>query len=91
MIHQAHIFVSGFVQGVGYRHFVRKNAQQLGLMGWVKNTPDGRVEVLAQGEKEDLEKLIELCRKGPFLAEIENVEVVWEEIKQDYPDFQITS
>ncbi len=86
---QAHIFVSGFVQGVGYRHFVRKNAQELGLRGWVRNLPDNRVEALLQGSKEKIEQMIALCRKGPFLAEIENVEVVWEDIKQQYPDFQI--
>ena len=89
MIHQAHIFISGFVHGVGYRHFVRKNAQKLGLTGWVRNLPDNRVEALIQGKKEDIENLIVLCRKGPFLAEVEDVAVEWEEMKEKLYDFQI--
>ena len=85
------ITISGFVQGVGYRHFVRKTAQGLGLTGWVRNTPDGRVEAVLQGTKEKIQEMITHCRKGPFLAEIEDVEIVWEKVKQDYPDFQIVA
>ena len=73
----AHVFISGFVQGVGYRYFVKKHARDLGLAGWVKNLPDRRVEALFTGSKEQIEKTIEECRKGPFLSEVENVEVEW--------------
>lgn len=76
---RAHIFISGFVQGVGFRHFVKRKAQEIGLTGWVKNLPDGRVEVVFQGPKEKIEEIIILCRKGPFLSEVEDVEVEWEE------------
>ena len=71
----AHVFISGFVQGVGYRHFVKKLALDLGLKGWVKNLPDSRVEALFTGNKENIEQAIELCKKGPFLSEVENVDV----------------
>lgn len=75
----AHIFISGFVQAVGFRQFIKINADKLKLDGFVRNLPDGRVEAVLQGRIEDIENMILLCKKGPFLAEVENVEVVWEE------------
>ena len=88
---KAHVVISGFVQGVGYRHFIRSNAQKLGLTGWVANVPDGKVEVLFQGPKEKIEEVILLCRKGAFLAEVEDVDVEWEEIEESFSDFKIIS
>lgn len=61
---QLHIFVSGRVQGVGFRGYVEYYASELGLTGWVRNLPDKRVEVLAEGNKEELEKLMEKIQKG---------------------------
>lgn len=87
----ANIFVSGFVQGVGYRAFVRKNAEELGLTGWVKNLPDGRVEAVLQGKKETIEHMIKRCRKGPFLAEVADVEALWKESQHIYHNFSILS
>lgn len=86
---QLHLFIGGYVHSVGFRRFVQKEAEKLGLSGWVRNTTDGRVEVLAQGEKEALEKLIEHCKKGPFMAEIKGVSVTWEERKEAYSSFEI--
>lgn len=81
---KAHVYISGFVQGVGFRHFIRREMARLGLLGWVQNLPagrqggpDGRVEAVFHGPKEDIEKMIALCRKGPFLAEVEDVTVEW--------------
>lgn len=86
----AHIFVLGFVQGVGYRRFVKWNAKKLGLRGWTKNTEDGRVEAQIQGPKEAIEKLIKICEKGPFLSEIKSVQVEWEKEETEFNDFIIT-
>lgn len=86
---QAHIFISGFVQGVSFRHFIRSEAQEHGVTGWVRNTNDGKVEAVLQGRRENVEKMIRLCRKGPFLAEVKNVEVSLEEIIEKYGDFEI--
>lgn len=86
---QLHLFIGGYVQGVGYRAFVKREAERLELTGWVSNLPDGRVEVLAQGEKEQLEKLIILCQKGPFVAEVEGVSVMWEEAEKLFTTFEI--
>ncbi|PIT89036.1 MAG: acylphosphatase [Candidatus Levybacteria bacterium CG10_big_fil_rev_8_21_14_0_10_36_7] len=86
---QVHLYISGFVQGVGYRRFVKKNADKLNLKGWTRNLPDRRVEVLAQGNKDELEELIKICKKGPFLSEVKDVAVTWEEKNADFNEFQI--
>lgn len=85
----ANIFISGFVQGVGFRQFIKKEAQKLGLSGYVKNNPDNRVEVMAQGSKEQIEKLIKHSEKGPFLSEVKNVAVEWVNLDEVYKDFEI--
>ena len=87
-----HVFISGFVQGVGYRQFVRHHALKLGLTGWVKNLPDNRVEAVLQGRIEDVEKMVLLCRKGPFLSEVRDVIVEWENKSLagiEFKDFRI--
>ncbi len=73
----AKIWISGFVQGVGFRQFVKKEARKLRLTGYVKNLPDGRVEVLVQGSKQDIDTLIKHSEKGPFLSEVKNLTVDW--------------
>ena len=84
---QAKIYISGFVQGVGFRYFVKSNARKLGLKGWVQNSPDGKVQVLAQGPKEAIEKLIKFCEKGPFLSEVKTVDMSWEEEQEHFENF----
>ena len=86
---QAHVFISGAVQGVGYRQFVKSSARKLGLTGWVRNAEDGGVEAVLQGEEEEIEKMIELCRKGPFLAEVKQIGFEWEEGEEEFKDFLI--
>ncbi len=76
---QYHLLVSGLVQGVGYRHFVRSRAEELGLSGWVKNREDGQVEVMVIGREELINKFINILRKGPILARVETMES--EEVK----------
>lgn len=70
-----HIFISGRVQGVGFRHFTRKNAEALNVNGWVKNLADGRVEAVFEGSKEAVDDLIKRCKKGPAASRVENLEV----------------
>ena len=86
---QAHIFISGFVQAVGFRAFVKAKAEEYGIGGWAKNTDDGRVEALLQGNEDNINKVIEACNKGPFLSEVRDVVVEWEEGKKEFSDFQI--
>jgi len=87
---RARIFISGRVQGVLFRDFTQKRASSLGVTGWVKNLPDGRVEVLAEGEKDKINRLIEKLRQGPRMARVEDLDVKWKEYKGDYSGFQIT-
>jgi len=71
-----HYFVHGRVQGVGFRWFVRRVAEELGLVGWVRNVPDGRVEAEAAGTPEQLAAFEQRLRQGPPGARVTNVEVV---------------
>ncbi len=88
---QVHVFISGSVQGVGYRFFVKSWARKFGVVGRVWNLDDGRVEGVFQGDEKSIKSLVEKCRKGPFLAEVKNVEVNWEEVKDGYGDFKVVS
>ncbi len=81
-------YISGIVQGVGYRFFVERIARTLGLKGYVRNLPDGRVEVFAEGEDSILETLEAKLRIGPSAAEVEKVEAI-EEIPKGFKDFRI--
>lgn len=69
-----HIHITGRVQGVGFRHFTRKNAQSLNLKGWVMNLPDGRVEALISGEKENVQQLLNRLQDGPPAAYVQKID-----------------
>ena len=68
--------VSGRVQGVGFRWFTHREAERLGIAGWARNLPDGRVEVLAQGSVGAIERLETALKSGPAFAHVENVEKI---------------
>jgi len=86
---RAHVYVSGLVQGVFFRWHTREEALRLGVKGWVRNLPDGRVEAVFEGEKEAVEQMLEFCRRGPPGAEVENVEVRWEKPTGEFSTFKI--
>jgi acylphosphatase len=66
------------VQGVGFRYFLVDIAKPLKLRGWVRNRPDGAVELVAEGERAELERLLQAAREGPRHARIDKVDVEWE-------------
>lgn len=70
-----HIFVSGRVQGVGFRFRTKLKAEGLNLVGWVRNLDDGRVEILVEGEEENIKKLESWLKSEPFFTKIENLEI----------------
>jgi acylphosphatase len=74
-VERRHVTVYGYVQGVGFRFAVERAARSRGVVGWVRNRPDGAVEAVFEGEPEDVEALVELCREGPRGAEVERVDV----------------
>jgi len=86
---RAHVFVYGEVQGVFFRRTAKSKAEELGIVGWVRNKPDGSVETVAQGLKSGVEKFIVWCKKGPPFAKVEKVEVEWKKSPEDFEDFSI--
>ena len=86
---RTHIFVSGRVQGVFFRVETRYEAMKRNVAGWVRNTSGGRVEAIFEGEREDVEKLIDFCRKGPLGARVTKIDVQCEEYSVEFKDFKI--
>lgn len=86
---RAHIFVSGRVQGVFFRSETLEKACEMGINGWVKNLADGRVEAVFEGEIEQVEKIIEWAKKGPFFAKVNDLKVKWENYKGEFDNFEI--
>jgi acylphosphatase len=86
---RAHVLISGRVQGVFFRAETAREARRLGVKGWVRNLADGRVEALFEGEKEDIEKAIEFCRRGPPGAYVGDLDVKWEVWKGEFDGFGI--
>lgn len=72
---RAHVFVSGHVQGVSFRDATRSQAEQLGLSGWVRNTQDGQVEAVFEGDADTVQQMVEWCRSGPSSADVEDLSV----------------
>ena len=86
---RVHLFVSGRVQGVFFRAHTRDLARRLGLNGFVRNLPDGRVEIVAEGEEEALRELISFAHHGPPLAQVTGLEVRWEDPSGEFSGFSI--
>ena len=83
------IYVSGVVQGVFFRHHTREQAVRLGVTGWVRNLPDGRVEVLVEGEDEAVDRLVAYCRKGPPGAQVTRIQIDVEKWTGEFKDFAV--
>lgn len=86
---QAHIFYSGIVQGVGFRYMVRGYASRLGLVGWVRNLNDGRVEILVEGEQATIENLMTDVEEY-FSGSIRNRDLSYGAPSGDFINFRIT-
>lgn len=83
------MIISGQVQGVWFRASTRDKAEQLGLKGWVKNTPDGSVEAVFEGEENLVQEMLEWCHHGPPLANVENVKVKKQSISNCFDRFSV--
>jgi len=81
--------VSGLVQGVGYRYYAVGHARRLGLMGYVKNLPDGSVETYAEGERGLLEEFVKLLQVGPVAADVSGVLIEWAKPSGRYKSFSV--
>jgi acylphosphatase len=89
-VKRVHVWIKGKVQGVFFRNFCKKNADQLGLTGWVRNDDEGNLEAVFEGEEESLMKMTKLCEQGPPAAVIEKIEVQDMDDTVGYTDFEIT-
>jgi acylphosphatase len=88
---RAHVYVSGDVQGVFFRDSTREKAEQLGLSGWVKNLPDGRVEALFEGPPDKVREMVQWCEQGPRHAAVEDVHVEFDAAREDLSGFEVRS
>ena len=88
---RCHVFVTGVVQGVGFRYFVADAANAAGASGWVRNLRDGRVELVAEGSRAELEQLLALVRQGPRAGRVDHVDETWERPTGEYRGFRLQS
>lgn len=86
---RAHVYVSGYVQGVFFRDRTRRRANSLGLAGWVRNLPDGRVEAVFEGEEEPVNRMLEFMREGPPRAQVADVDVEYDDYTGEYDGFSV--
>lgn len=86
---RVHIFVSGRVQGVNFRWNTKNFAEKLDITGFARNLDDGRVEIIAEGNDDDINKLIKYLKKGPILSKVEHLEVKNEKYKGEFAGFSI--
>lgn len=97
MIAQVHIYIKGDVIGVGFRAWTKIQAKMNNVTGWVRNVfekpevfgPSGGVEGVLQGEKENVDKMIELIKEGPSVSRVDEVEVFYQEPKETFQSFEI--
>jgi acylphosphatase len=74
-VKRVHVSISGEVQGVFFRYETRQRARELGIAGWVRNVPDGRVEAMFEGPDEAVDEMVAWCRQGPDQADVREVDV----------------
>jgi acylphosphatase len=86
---RVHIVVHGLVQGVGFRWFVARQAGGLGLRGFVRNHPQGTVELEAEGDRSLIEELIAYVKVGPRSAQVRDLQIEWHEPQKDTKPFEI--
>ncbi len=84
-----HVWIEGWVQGVGFRYATQSQAEALRLAGWVRNLPDGRVEAVFEGTRPILETMLAWCSQGPSGASVKQVEHHWEEGAPRHTHFAI--
>lgn len=78
MAERVHVMITGRVQGVGFRYATAREAERLGLHGWVRNCPNGRVEAEFEGDRAMLEAMVSWCGHGPTFALVDSVDTTWE-------------
>ena len=88
---RVHVWVKGRVQGVGFRAFVQQNATQIGVTGWVRNVGYNTVEAVAEGTKEQIERFLEMVKRGPNISRVDESREEWEQVKGNFDTFGFKS
>ena len=86
---RAHLYIEGNVQGVFFRRSARSKADELGVVGLIRNRKDGSVEAIAQGPKTKVDVFIKWCKKGPPFSKVEKVEIEWKKNLEDFEEFEV--
>ena len=89
MLKRVHLIISGHVQKIFFRSFIKENADKLGIKGYVKNLPSGEVEAVCEGQKESIDAMVRVCKKGHKLAVVENIEIKEEKPTKEFTSFTI--
>jgi len=97
MLKQAHLYIKGDVIGVGFRAWTKIQAKIIGVSGWVRNNfqkpevfgVNGGVETLIQGDEEKVNQIMEILKRGSPISRVEEVEIIWQEPKQMFDEFEI--
>jgi acylphosphatase len=87
---RVHVIVRGRVTGVFFRAAAQREARRLGITGWVKNRPDGSIELLGEGEEDAIKEMISWANHGPSAARVDDVDVRWRSYTGEFSDFRIT-
>jgi len=87
---QIHLVVRGRVQGVFYRASAQREAKRLGVTGWVKNRPDGSLEIVAEGEEDQVKDFLAWAQHGPSTARVDKVETRWRSYTGEFAEFRIS-
>lgn len=86
---RAHVFIGGRVQGVFFRQATKREADSLGVKGFVQNLPDGRVEAVFEGEEDVVNMMVDFVRHGPSTAKVSSFSLVWEECTGEFRGFRV--
>ncbi len=86
---RVHVIISGRVQGVFFRMETKQAADQLGVFGWVRNQQDGTVEAVFEADRDQVDAIVDWCRKGPPRADVADVTMIWEDYTGDFNRFEI--
>lgn len=86
---RATVRIVGQVQGVSFRYFTRRKAQEHQVTGWVRNLPNGDVEAVFEGSETNVRKVLDWCSEGPVAARVEEVLIDWEDYLGEFEDFQV--
>ena len=86
---RAHVLISGRVQGVGFRNYLRSKARKLNVYGWVTNAQNGWVEAEFEGQKDKIDQMIKYSKHGPFLAKVSSVKIEWKKEDGKYTSFEV--